>query len=148
MKQQLSSVLMFQIDQTLRTAKKYSQREIDEVGLGITVDQWVLLKILEEAKTAPSQKELAALSGRDPASITRTIPALEKLGLINREYYMGSRRKFCVNISARGKKLIAKHMDMIIRHRTKTIEGISEKDLETAMKVLRKVQNNLNISPI
>ena len=53
----INRVILFQIDQTSKIAKQYSQRELDRRELGITVDQWVLLKIIEES--APlSQKEL------------------------------------------------------------------------------------------
>ncbi len=79
----IESVILFQLDKTSKTAKQYSQREFERLGLGITVEQWILLKIIHESDDI-SQKELADQSFRDPASITRTLDLLHSRGFIDR----------------------------------------------------------------
>ena len=40
----IEDVILFQIDQTSKISKKHSQKEFDKLKLGITVEQWVILK--------------------------------------------------------------------------------------------------------
>ena len=44
----IENIILFQIDKTSKVSKLYSQREFDRLGMGITVEQWILLKFIEE----------------------------------------------------------------------------------------------------
>ena len=57
----IENVIFFQIERTNKMARQNAQKEFDRLGLGITVDQWVLLKILDEEPDI-SQNELADFS--------------------------------------------------------------------------------------
>lgn len=142
-KEDISSVLLFQIDLTGKAAKQYSQRRLDEEGIDITIDQWVLLKIVEESKEL-SQKELAQKSRRDPASITRTLDILERKGLIARTNIEGNRRQYRVVLTVGGEAFVRSNMELIQSQRDLSIEGISKEDLECAFRVLKKIQDNMS----
>ena len=138
----LAKVILFQIDKTSKVAKQYSQKEFDRLGLGITVDQWVLLKIIEES--APlSQKELAKHSLRDPASITRTLDLLEKKQLIQRENITGNRRQYNIILTTTGKTFVDANIALVNEHRRKSTAGLSEKELELLQRMLLKIQQNM-----
>ena len=66
--------------------------------MGITVEQWVILKIVHESE-ALTQKELANKSFRDPASITRTMDLLEKKGLLQRDALPNNRRAYTIALN-------------------------------------------------
>lgn len=141
-KQNLNDLILFQLDKTNKMAKQYSQCEFDRLKLDITVDQWVLLKIIEENGPL-SQRELAALSVRDPASITRTLDLMEKKSWINRESIPGNRRQYNIQLSEDGKKFVKTNMKMIKKHRLKSTNGFNKEELELLKNMLKKIQDNM-----
>jgi MarR family transcriptional regulator for hemolysin len=138
----ITSVLLFQIDLTGKIAKQYSQRQLDERGVNITVDQWVLLRIIQESQQL-SQRELAVKSKRDPASITRSLDLLEKKGLVAREGVEGNRRQYEVVLTEGGKAFVSQNLPEIKEHGNLSVKGISKADLKKAFDVLDQIQVNM-----
>jgi DNA-binding MarR family transcriptional regulator len=140
--QNIETIIAFQLDKTNKINKLASQRVFDQAGLGITVEQWILLKIIEESAQI-SQKELANKSLRDPASITRTLDILSKNGFIIREQIPENRRQYNIILTSTGKKFVAKHMKMIKELRVKLIDGFSSAELDTLSSMLKRLQENM-----
>jgi DNA-binding MarR family transcriptional regulator len=143
MAQNIEQIILFQIDKTSKMSKNYSQNEFDKLGLDITVDQWILLKIVHENKGL-SQKDLAILSHRDPASITRTIDLLEEKCLVVRKPIDGNRRRYSLDLSNEGEVFIHTNMPLINKHRKNSIKGLSNKEIEQLNTLLKKIQENLS----
>ena len=141
--QRIEDVILFQIDLTSKVSKQYSQREFDKMKLDITVEQWVVLKIVSES-TDLSQKELADKSYRDPASITRTIDLLEKKELLTREAIPNNRRAYNINLTRKGKQFIEDNLNTIMKHRELSVQGLSEEDLNTLSELLSKIRVNMS----
>jgi MarR family transcriptional regulator, transcriptional regulator for hemolysin len=142
MQGKLETVLLFVIDQTNKIARQYSQREFDLLGIDINVEQWVLLKEIEEKETL-SQNELAKNTSRDPASITRTLDILQKKGLIIREPVPDNRRQYNVKLTKAGSYFVLQNMPLINELRNKSIKGFSKEEVEQLIGMLKKVQNNM-----
>lgn len=140
--QKIEDVILFQIDLTTKVSKQYSQKEFDKLKLGITVEQWVILKIVAENKNL-SQKELANKSHRDPASITRTIDLLEKKELLRREAIPNNRRAYNINLTEKGELFIKNNMKIIKKHRELSTQGMSSKDLNVLSVLLAKIRANM-----
>ncbi len=140
--QKIESVVLFQIEQASKASKVYSQREFDKLGLGITIDQWVLLKIISESEDL-TQKELASKSYRDPASITRTLDLLGNKGFITRESVPDNRRSYHIVLTNIGSQFIATHLPMILEHRKKSVEGLSKTELNSLSDMLQKIRENM-----
>lgn len=140
--QKIEDVILFQIDLTSKVSKQYSQKEFDQLKLGITVEQWVILKIVSENKYL-SQKELAIKSYRDPASITRTIDLLEKKGMLVREAIPENRRTYNIRLTKTGEQFIEKNMKLIAQHRKLSIKGLSKSELTTLSELLLKIRENM-----
>ena len=138
----IEKVILFQIEKTSKTAKQYSQREFDRLGLGITVDQWVLLKIIEEQQPL-SQTQLADASIRDAASITRSLDILERKSFIERRTIAGNRRQFDIVLTVQGSDFVQRNMDMVTRHRQKSTQGLSEQEIGELFRMLAKIQQNM-----
>lgn len=139
----LEGIILFQIDKTSKVSKLYSQREFDRLGIGITVEQWILLKIIEE-NNGLTQKELADRSLRDPASITRTLDLLNKKGFVERVPVENNRRQYSICLKKEGRAFIKQYMSIISSHRAKSIEGITGKELEVLTQLLAKIQKNMS----
>ncbi len=142
MKNKLETVLLFVIDQTNKIARQYSQREFDFLGIDINVEQWVLLKEIEEKETL-SQNELAKNTSRDPASITRTLDILQKKGLIIREPVLDNRRQYNIKLTKEGSYFVLQNMPLINELRNRSIKGFSKSEVEQLIIMLQKVQTNL-----
>lgn len=138
----LENIILFQIDKTSKIAKLYSQREFDRLGMGITVEQWILLKIIEE-NDGLNQKELADKSLRDPASITRTLDLLDKKGFVERRPVEDNRRQYSICLRNEGAAFISRNMRIINSHRAKSIEGLTKQELEILTQLLGKIQQNM-----
>ncbi|MFK7787007.1 MAG: MarR family winged helix-turn-helix transcriptional regulator [Crocinitomicaceae bacterium] len=141
--QRIEDVILFQIDLTSKVSKQYSQKEFDRHGLGITVEQWVILKILSEKENL-SQRELANHSYRDPASITRTIDILEKKGLLERQAIPNNRRRYHINLTKEGKQFVEKYLDLVKEQRALSVKGLTKAELETLSTVLEKIRKNMS----
>ena len=139
---EIENIILFQIDKTSKISKLYSQREFDKLGMGITVEQWILLKIIEE-NDGLTQKELADKSLRDPASITRTLDLLNNKGYVERNPVKDNRRQYSICLTKKGESFIAKYMPVINKHRAKSIDGISQDELNTLNRLLEKIQQNM-----
>jgi len=142
MNKSLSQVSLFLIDQTSKLSKHYSQRIFDDLGIDIIVDQWVLLKIIEE-NIPMSQKELADKSFRDPASITRSMDILEKKEYLSRQRMATDRRQYLICLSKKGKEFIDCNMPLIAEMRSQSLAGFSEEEISTLNSLLLRMQSNL-----
>ncbi len=139
----IENVILFQLDKTNKIAKQHSQVEMDRHGMGITVEQWVLLKIIEESDQL-SQKDLAIQSLRDPASITRTLDILSKKKLIRREALPENRRQYHILLTQEGKNFVKKHMRLVHQLRAQSIAGFSTQELEQLSSYLKRMQENMS----
>lgn len=138
----IEDVILFQIERTSKISKLYSQREFDKLDFGITIEQWIVLKIIHENDNI-SQKDLAVKSLRDPASITRTLDILQKKNLINREAIPNNRRQYSIVLTPEGADFVKNNFHVIADHRRKSTEGFSENEMETFMRLLLKIQKNM-----
>lgn len=120
----------------------YSQREFDRLGLEITVDQWILLKIIEESNEL-SQKELATKSLRDPASITRTIDILEMKNLVMRNSIPNNRRRYNLVLTKEGQAFVKQNMRLVKAHRERSTKGFTEGELNQLNDFLVRIQKNM-----
>jgi MarR family transcriptional regulator, transcriptional regulator for hemolysin len=142
MKKELETTVLYVIDQTTKIAKQYSQKEFDLLGIGITVEQWILLKVVEE-KSGLSQNELAKETNRDPASITRTLDLLQKKGLIIREAIADNRRQYNIMLSQEGIAFVKQNMPLINDMRNISIKGFSKEEVESLISMLYRIQKNM-----
>jgi DNA-binding MarR family transcriptional regulator len=142
MNDKIDNVILFQIEQTSKISKIYSQREFDRLKMDITVEQWILLKIIHE-NDGISQKEIAEKSLRDPAAITRTLDILQKKSLITRNPIPNNRRQYSISLTAIGLLFIKENLKTIETHRRKSLEGFSKDEIQILSKLLLKMQENL-----
>lgn len=142
MQKDINQVILFQLDKTSKVAKQYSQKKLDELDLGITIDQWVLLKVIHE-NSPLSQKDLAIKALRDPASITRTLDILEKKRLIVREAIKGNRRQYDIILTKEGNAFVDHNMALVTSLRELSVKGFSNEELKTLSSYLLRIQENM-----
>jgi len=143
--EQLNNVVNFLLEHTVRQMRGYAQRQLDTLQTGITVDQWVLLKIVEERGNI-SQVDLAQVAHKDTASVTRTLDLLQKKGLIQRIDDEFDRRKYRIALTPPGLSFVTQHLPFVNQIRGRIVQGLSPEEINTLKQLLEKIRLNVGQS--
>ncbi|SCW84113.1 DNA-binding transcriptional regulator, MarR family [Paenibacillus tianmuensis] len=108
----------------------------------ITVDQWEILVILWE-KEGITQKELAERLYKDQTNIARMLFKLEKKGFVHRVTHETDRRSLRVYLTPKGREIKEDILAPSIEAYKKTVEGLSEEEVETFRRILAVMYNNV-----
>ncbi len=142
---ELTDIYFFWIDQLARAKKRATARFFNELELDLSVDQWILLKRLNEVQST-NQKQLSDSTFKDPASVTRTLDLLVKKDLVERKMGTEDRRTFELELTKKGKQIV----DMVIPHaiekRRMGLEGISREELNVFRIVAERMIKNFDRS--
>ncbi|RWW96739.1 MarR family winged helix-turn-helix transcriptional regulator [Flavobacterium cerinum] len=136
-----TGTVLYTIEQTIKEYRKISQKNIGEIVSDITVDQCLVLLILNENLNY-SQKEIATLIFKDNASITRIIELMVKKEYLIRKINELDRRKFNLEITEKGISTIELLSPVIKQNRTTALDGLSANEIELLDKVLNKIITN------
>ncbi|RXZ78617.1 MarR family transcriptional regulator [Paenibacillaceae bacterium] len=108
----------------------------------ITVDQWEILVVLWETEGI-TQKELAERLHKDQTNVARMLFKLEKKSFIYRVTHETDRRSLRVYLTPKGMEIKEAILAPSIEAYQKTINGLSEKEVETFRRVLSVMYNNV-----
>lgn len=123
-----------------RAARQW--RRSADVGLkpfDLTEATWLPLVHIARAPEAPRQKDLAASMSLDGSSVVRLLDNLEAAGLIRRKEGEHDRRAKIILLTARGRAIADKVETVARRVRSDALAGLSDKDIETTVRVLQHV---------
>ena len=105
----------------------------------LTEAAWLPLVHIARAPQAPRQKDLAASMSLDGSSVVRLLDNLEAAGLIRRKEGETDRRAKIILLTARG-RAIADQVETVARRiRGDALSGLSDRDIETTIRVLEHV---------
>ena len=130
------------LDRTARRVKSYAQQKFASGNFDITVDQWLILKSLDNDKYL-KQKELAEITGKDNPTLTRIIDLLCKKGLTERVTHKEDRRSFTVHLTVAGSARLSELSPHVNEIRMKAWENLTEQDYEHLKMILNKIYKNL-----
>lgn len=141
---------MIDIDKTMMPWIGRSMKVIDyfimdrfaENNIELTKAQWLLLKRLKEAN-GESQHNLAFITNRDKASLTRLLTTMEKKNLVARIPSESDHRINRIYITAFGEKILKQTMPIVKEMIAELQHGITEEERMLTIKVLKKLVNNI-----
>lgn len=139
--EKLGNIIFYTIDKGIRTYRMYAQKRLREHGFQITIDQWLVLKVLTENPGVMQQK-IAERVFKDNASVTRIIELLVKADYLERKTNPDDRRKSNLKVTSKGKKIISDVQNVVLENRANALSGISQAELETVQRVLLKITEN------
>lgn len=111
-------------------------------GIDISTEQWSVMACLWKEDKVTQQK-LCELTAKDKPSMTRLIDKLEKSRLVTRVSDPIDRRTNIIHLTSAGVALQAKATEIVMRVANRTLNGISEEELNTSRTVLKKIMANL-----
>ncbi len=139
-----TGTVLYLIEQAIKEYRKVSQKNIKNVVKDITIDQCMILIILNKDEKIP-QNELANLVFKDNASITRMIELMVRKDYLNRTIHKEDRRKFNLEITEKGENTIDLLSPIIQINRKKALNGLSLEEIELLDKTLNKIITNCKI---
>ena len=138
----LKDIIFYSLDHSVRSYRQFAQKRLKDAGFTITIDQWLVLKAIEENDTF-TQQQVAEIVFKDVASVTRIIEMLVKAGYLSRDFHPTDRRRFDLQLTQEGKELIEKLKPYTKDNRAKALEGVSQQEIKALQETLHKIINNV-----
>ena len=110
-------------------------------GYAVTPEQWAILGRLGQ-QDGLSQQALADRFHRSKVAAFQLISKLEKQGLVERRSDPKDGRSNLVYLTEEGRRIQPELVSLASENMTAALEGISEADLTTAKRVVRRIIEN------
>ena len=122
--------------------KKFFFDKLQENGINITPEQFLVLDILWKEQSL-SQQKIADIIQKDKNSVTKIIDSLEKKNHVRREVDKNDRRINKIELTDEAVALEKLTTEVAINFMNDVVKGIDNKDLDTFVNVMRQIKNNL-----
>lgn len=140
----INDSLGFMIYRTALALKSALQRSFRDNGVGITAEQWAIIRHLWEEEGL-SQREIGEKASKDKPNITRMLDALQKKGLIFRQCDTRDRRKFCVYLTKEGKQLHERLFPLVKSLRERVFnDKLDQPEIDLLKNLLTKINHNIS----
>lgn len=131
------------ISRTIKMMDLYFQDIFKNSEFNLTKNQWLLLKILVDKDGRP-QNELAFITNRDKASLTRLISVMEKKNLVKRIASKEDKRINHIYITNKGNVSFEETLPLVTRILDTIQEGLTQKEVEHTIEIMKKIQLNIS----
>ena len=138
-----SDTVFHTIESTIKEYRKFSQKNISNKISDITIDQGMILLYLNKYPEL-TQKEIARLVFKDNASMTRMVNLMVEKKYLKRSMNEHDRRRFKLEITSKGKEILVNLSLIISENRNKSLNRITQKELQQLETILNKIKFNLN----
>ncbi|TGD82499.1 MarR family winged helix-turn-helix transcriptional regulator [Hymenobacter wooponensis] len=142
----LSNIIFYSLDKAIRQYRRFAQANIDKAGVDITVDQWLVLRVLEEHDDL-TQTEIAERVFKDQASVARILALLLRRGLLDSEPQPNDGRRSRLRVSQAGEAALAAVHPVVLNNRAIALDGLSETDLDHLRQALERIYRNCSSGP-
>jgi MarR family transcriptional regulator for hemolysin len=139
--EKIDEILFYTLEKSIKVYRKFAQSQITNKGFDITIDQWLILKTLQENKQL-SQNQIAELVYKDVASLTRILELLVKKNFVKRKISVTDRRKFDLVITETGNLMIKNIYPIIIENRKQALKGLNKENITKLKSLLEKMISN------
>ena len=140
-----TSSVLYTLEQAIKEYRKLCQKNIDDMVDDMTVDQCLVLIILND-QISLSQKEISELIFKDTASVARMVELMVQKGYLTRTMHKTDRRKFQLGITAKGKKALVKLSPIVEQNRSTALRGVSAAEIAQLYTTLQKLISNCQSS--
>jgi len=139
----LEDSLGYAIARTARTLKFGLRRAVQAAGLDVTPEQWGILCALWE-KEGRSQSELAEITIKDTANITRMIDVMENKGLVFREKDPLDRRTYKIFLTKQGQELQNRLVPVVQCFIERALSCLGRAERDDLMRMINKLYVHVN----
>ncbi len=132
----------FHLDLVLRKIQKAYLRTFDELGVDITIEQWVILYRIHQLGENASQRDIVNENFRNRATTSRVIGGLERKGWISKTRFDGDQKRFKLELTSKGQEILDVSLPSALQLRKLALKDIDASEFETFLKVLDKIGEN------
>ncbi len=136
--EKLPTTFFYTIEKAIKSYRQLAQRNISAAGLEITIDQWLVLKTLQENPDV-QLTTIAADVFKDIASISRIVHVLEKKGYINRTHNTSDGRRSSFSLTRTGSAAVHRLVPIIDGNRSHALKGVTRSEMAECRRVLEVV---------
>ncbi|AQG78032.1 MarR family winged helix-turn-helix transcriptional regulator [Spirosoma montaniterrae] len=133
----------FKIDTTIKKIRNALQKQFNDAGFDLTVDQWVLIDHLYR-NPGISQNMLAEMTTKDAPTVTRIIDLLSQKGLTERRMAEDDRRKFSVYLTEAGEAKYSEVLPVVSAIRRKGWGDLSDDDYQHFVRIMDQIYQNFS----
>lgn len=137
----LDNIIFYVLDKAIKRYRQFAQSNIDRAGLAITIDQWLVLNVIQESP-ALGQTEIAERVFKDQASVARIIDLLVKKELLTQSASQQDRRRVDRAITSQGRALLQAVAPIIAQNRSTALQGLSQPAIEQLRQTLEIISKN------
>lgn len=138
-----SRAYFFKIDTTIKKIRTALQRQFNDAGFELTVDQWVVIDHLFR-NPGISQNTLADMTTKDAPTVTRIIDLLAQKGLTERRLTDDDRRKFLVYLTEAGEAKYNEVLPVVSAMRRKGWGDLNEADYQHFIRIMDSIYQNVS----
>lgn len=139
----ISQTLIPWVGRTAKAQRHFIADRLKANGCDLTFEQWLLLVKLNH-QDGQSQNNLAYVTNRNKASLARLITALEKKNLVKRVPSKKDKRANQIFLTPNGQLFFDKTIPIVYQAFEIMQKDISPKEQELAIRILKKIQNNIS----
>jgi len=139
--EKLDQIVFYTLEKSIKSYRQFAQKSIEKKGLDITIDQWLVLKTIEN-NAGMTQQQIAIHVFKDYASITRIIEILVTKKFLDRDFHSVDRRRFDLSITKLGLEILKRLSPIIESNRKQALNGITKAEIEILKKALNKITEN------
>ncbi|MBK7243528.1 MAG: MarR family transcriptional regulator [Saprospiraceae bacterium] len=125
----------------MKSYRQFAQKNITKNGFEITIDQWLVLKTIEN-NAGITQQQIAINVFKDYASITRIIEILVTKNFLERDIHSADRRRFDLSITKLGFETLKRLTPILESNRKQALKGFAQSEIELLNNSLNKITKN------
>ena len=130
------------LDLVLRKIQDAYLRKFEDLGVDMTIEQWVILHQVYELGDHASQREIVQSNFRNRATISRIIGGLERKKWIKKTRFKGDQKRFKLVLSPQGQTIISLVLPEAQILRQKAVQNLSSEEFDGFLSVLEQIGEN------
>ncbi|PJJ60183.1 MarR family winged helix-turn-helix transcriptional regulator [Hymenobacter chitinivorans] len=137
----LSNVLFYSLDKAIKQYRRFAQANIDRAGIAITIDQWLVLRVILENDDL-TQTEIGDRVFKDQASVARIIRLLTQRELLAAEALAYDGRRTQLRVTEEGQRILDAVQPIVLNNRGIALQGLSDADTAVLQTLLERIYRN------
>lgn len=137
----LQDVIFYSLEAAAKAYRRFAQARLDEAGLDITIDQWLVLKTIHDAPDVTLHQVGSAVF-KDFASVTRIVQLLERKGYLLRRPHPTDGRRSELMLTRSGQSLIQSVEPISRAYRREALDGVGQEEVDRMRLLLARIMEN------
>jgi len=137
----LNDILFYSLDKAIRQYRKMAQANIDQAGVPITIDQWLVLRVILENDDL-TQTDISERVFKDQASVARIIGLLVLRGLLATEPSPTDGRRTRLRVTSAGQATLDAVHSIVLSNRQRALTGFTDAETTQLRQLLDRLYAN------